>query len=238
MADGTRATIPIFPLANVVLFPKLRVPLYIFEPRYRQMTREALDGARRIGMVTLKPDHIEDTAGDPPVFSIGCEGRIVQSELLADGGYNVVLLGARRFEILSEQLPDGDRLYRTAEVALLSEASTRESPPNHPTENNLAPAAEVRGTIVELLHELLQHEILQHGQAEAQDSGFDAELFEACDDELFVNALAQSLNFSAAEKQSLIECSDVPGRLQQLLALLQFRLAARRSGLPEASALQ
>ena len=129
MAGGTRATIPIFPLANVVLFPKLRVPLYIFEPRYRQMTREALDGARRIGMVTVRPDHIEDTAGDPPIFSIGCEGRIVQSELLADGGYNVVLLGARRFEILSEQLPDGDRLYRTAEVALLSEASTRESPP-------------------------------------------------------------------------------------------------------------
>ncbi len=233
MADGTRATIPIFPLANVVLFPKLRVPLYIFEPRYRQMTREALDGARRIGMVTLRPDHIEDTAGDPPVFSIGCEGRIVQSELLADGGYNVVLLGARRFEILSEQLPDGDRLYRTAEVALLSEASTRESPPNDPAENNPVHAAKARSTIVELLHELLQHE-----QAEAQDSGFDAELFEACDDELFVNALAQSLNFGAAEKQSLIECSDVPGRLQQLLALLQFRLAARRSGLPEASALQ
>lgn len=233
MGDGTRTTIPIFPLASVVLFPKLHVPLYIFEPRYRQMTREALDGERRIGMVTVRPDQIEETAGSPPVFSVGCEGAIVQSESRADGCYNIVLLGTQRFEILTERPPSGDRLYRVAEVALLPEDATLEGATSDPAESNTPHRAEVRSTVVQLLHELLQH-----GEAGAQGAKFNAELFEAYSDELFVNALAQSLSFSVSEKQGLLECNDVSTRLQQLLALLQFGLAEIRSGGSGAAVLQ
>ena len=46
--------LPLFPLANVVLFPQLRVPLYIFEPRYRQMIEAALAGNARIGIGRIR----------------------------------------------------------------------------------------------------------------------------------------------------------------------------------------
>ena len=48
-------SLPLFPLSNVVLFPNVFLPLHIFEPRYRQMVAESLDGDRIIGMVMLKP---------------------------------------------------------------------------------------------------------------------------------------------------------------------------------------
>ena len=79
-------------------------------------------------------------------------------------------------------------------------------------------------------------ELFRH--APADPSKPPAELFDAYDDELFVNALAQSLNFATPEKQGLIECNDVGERLQQLHALLQFRLAAIRSGQTGAPRLQ
>ena len=69
--------IPIFPLQQVVLFPRVRCPLHIFEPRYRQLTEAALAGDRRIGMVAVRPEHANAMAGDPPVFGVGCEGRSV-----------------------------------------------------------------------------------------------------------------------------------------------------------------
>ena len=47
--------IPIFPLPNVVLFPAALLPLHIFEPRYRTMVGDALEGERLIGMVMLRP---------------------------------------------------------------------------------------------------------------------------------------------------------------------------------------
>ena len=55
--------LPLFPLANVVLFPRVKTPLHIFEPRYRQLTEHALAGERRIGMVAVRPEHLERMRG-------------------------------------------------------------------------------------------------------------------------------------------------------------------------------
>jgi Lon protease-like protein len=119
----SRTAIPIFPLSTVVLFPGADCPLHIFEPRYRQMTREARAGAGLIGMVTVRPEHVGDMAGDPPVFPIGCAGRIGACEELPDGRFNVVLHGAWRFRIASEPARPGGRLYRSALVETLPEAA-------------------------------------------------------------------------------------------------------------------
>ena len=95
-------TIPIFPLPNVVLFPNVFLPLHIFEPRYRQMVEDALDGDRIIGMVLLRPGWEGDYEGRPPVYPIGCAGVITHAERLADGRYNIVLRGMEKFRIASE----------------------------------------------------------------------------------------------------------------------------------------
>ena len=54
--DPVPSRFPIFPLPNVVLFPEVLQPLHIFEPRYRRMTEDALEGDRVIGMVLLREE--------------------------------------------------------------------------------------------------------------------------------------------------------------------------------------
>jgi Lon protease-like protein len=94
--------IPIFPLPNVVLVPHGSLPLHIFEPRYREMVGDALDGDRLIGMVLLRPGWEGDYQGRPPVYPIGCAGVITHHDRMADGRYNIVLRGLEKFRITGE----------------------------------------------------------------------------------------------------------------------------------------
>ena len=81
-------TIPVFPLPTTVFYPGTPLPLHIFEPRYRQMTADALEGSRVIGMVLLKSNWEDDYFGRPPVFSVGCIGTIEKATKHPDGKYN------------------------------------------------------------------------------------------------------------------------------------------------------
>src|SRR5512138_2484886 len=96
-------TIPLFPLPNVVLFPNVCLPLHIFEPRYREMTADALAGDRIIGMVLLRPGWEGNYEGRPPIYEVGCAGLITHAENLDDGRYNLVLRGMEKFRVLREQ---------------------------------------------------------------------------------------------------------------------------------------
>jgi Lon protease-like protein len=60
-------TIPVFPLPNVVLFPNVFLPLHIFEPRYRQMIEDLLDGPGQIVMGTVVEEHADALAGSPRI---------------------------------------------------------------------------------------------------------------------------------------------------------------------------
>ena len=71
--------IPIFPLQDVMLFPNAFRPLLIFEPRYRAMIADALNGDRIIGMVMLRPGYEAEYEGRPPVYPIGCSGVVCDS---------------------------------------------------------------------------------------------------------------------------------------------------------------
>ena len=113
------STIPIFPLQDVVLFPNSTRPFHIFEPRYRAMVADALEGDSIIGMILLQPGHEAEYEGRPPIYAVGCAGVIVAVEELPDGRYNIVLGGLVKFRVLSE---DASRSYRLAEVEALPEA--------------------------------------------------------------------------------------------------------------------
>ena len=118
-------TIPIFPLQDVVLFPNSTVPLHIFEPRYRAMVADALEGDSIIGMILLQPGHEAEYEGRPPIFAVGCAGVITAVEELPDGRYNIVLEGIMKFRVLSE---DASRSYRLAEVEALPEVVDASDP--------------------------------------------------------------------------------------------------------------
>src|SRR5262249_53877413 len=87
----------VFPLAGALLFPRMHLPLHIFEPRYRAMVSDALARDRRIGMIQPRG------SGEPPaLFEIGCVGRIADVAALEDGRFDIVLEGLARFRILRE----------------------------------------------------------------------------------------------------------------------------------------
>lgn len=95
---------PLFPLPNVVLFPETVVPLHIFEPRYRQMTADALAGERLIAMGLL----ISESMGNadsflPPIHPMVGLGQIIAHERLDDGRYMLVLRGVARARVVREQ---------------------------------------------------------------------------------------------------------------------------------------
>jgi Lon protease-like protein len=107
----------IFPLPSVVLFPGTTLPLHIFEPRYRQMTRDAIEQERPIAMATMAPDAGTDAYDRPIVRPYVGVGRIDDFEELTDGRYLIVLDGMLRARIVNEYAPEQPyRLVRAVEV--------------------------------------------------------------------------------------------------------------------------
>jgi Lon protease-like protein len=205
-----RASLPLFPLSNVVLFPRVQTPLHIFEPRYRQMIEHALAADRRIGMTVVRPEHVGEMAGDPPIFEIGCEGVIADMKRLPDGRFNILLQGTQRFRIASEQPRQGGRLYRVAQVDRLEDAFDPAARPR---------VVALRHRVIELAAELTA--------GAANTPPLTPDLFRDVDDETFVNALANAFALAPSEKQGLLEIGSVPDRYEQLVSLLAFMAAAR-----------
>lgn len=113
----------LFPLPGVVLFPHAVLPLHIFEPRYRQMTEDALAaGDKLIVLVQLCDEGSGLGLGDPPIERIACVGRILEHERLSDGRFNLLLLGLKRVRLVREVASEA--LYRLAEVELLADEAS------------------------------------------------------------------------------------------------------------------
>src|SRR5689334_22311049 len=94
------ATLPVFPLPGVLLLPRGKLPLNIFEPRYLAMTEDALAGNRMIGMI--QPCDPTCRSPEPPVYPIGCAGRITTFSETEGGRFVITLTGTCRFEVTRE----------------------------------------------------------------------------------------------------------------------------------------
>lgn len=106
--------IPLFPLNQCVLMPHVAAPLHVFEPRYRAMTEDALEGSKLIAMAVFAGEHWKTNyAGNPPLREHVCVGQIARHEQVKDGRYNLLLQGLCRARIV-EELPLADGGYREA----------------------------------------------------------------------------------------------------------------------------
>jgi len=197
--------VPIFPLAGAILFPRSQLPLHIFEPRYREMVSDAIDGAGRIAMI--QPHRLDDD-NLAPLFGVGCVGELVGVEELEDGRYNIVLLGSNRFRLIREA--EVDALYRCAEIDIGS-FDDSEPPPL-----SLAGRAEVEREARRLGDEM--------GLA------VDWNAVSRLDDEMLVNAIAQVAPFDVGAKQALLEAATLDARADLLVQLMQFHRAAVTGG--------
>src|SRR6056297_3597476 len=105
--------IPVFPLPGVLLLPRSRLPLHLFEPRYLAMLEDTLKTPHRlIGMVQPNPLAREGGTG---LHAIGCAGRVTQFSETEDGRYMITLSGMSRYRIQEEV--DGFTPYRRARVS-------------------------------------------------------------------------------------------------------------------------
>ena len=197
--------LPLFPLPNVVFFPRTYLPLHIFEPRYRDMVRCAAAGHRMIGMVLLKEGWEHDYEGAPRIFPIGCAGRMISIKPLPDGRFYILLQGLRRFEIQQEV---GVEAYRQGRILA---KNWTEPPPELP--------CEVRRQLVNTVGELLR----THEEA----LGFATWLRQPLNDDVLVQNLSFTLDFTPLEKQFLLESESLIQQSRRLLDLLQFKLHER-----------
>jgi len=198
MATTATTRLSIFPLAGALLFPRMALPLHIFEPRYRAMMSEALARDRRIGMVQPLPQPIKD--GLPvPLFDIGCVGKIAQFEMLDDGRYNMILEGLSLFRIVREL--DVATPFRQVEAELLPIDDEPEILPL-PTRSAL--------------------EMESRRFADAQGYAVDWEGVARLDDESLVNGICQIAPFDTAAKQALLESPSLDERARLIIQLMQF----------------
>jgi Lon protease-like protein len=119
MSPSSRSltAVPVFPLPGFFLFPGTAAPLHIFEPRYRQMVNDLMDGPGRLVTVPYTPDETTDAYG-PHLPDIGTLAEIVHHEKLDDGRYLILLLALERVAV---QEVDSERLYRTVTAEILPE---------------------------------------------------------------------------------------------------------------------
>lgn len=105
----------LFPLNGVVLMPHSPFMLHVFEPRYRQMVREALEDAKQFAMAVFEGDEWKTTYhARPALRPVVCVGQILRCESTDDGRYLLIVQGLCRARIVRELQPDADRLYRRA----------------------------------------------------------------------------------------------------------------------------
>ena len=194
--------IPIFPLAGVLLLPRARLPLNIFEPRYLAMTRDALGGARLIGMI--QPSDPHEGGMNPMVYPTGCAGRITAFAETDDGRYLITLTGVSRFRI-REELP-------------LMSGYRRVVPEWQPFTGDLS-LAEPGFDRERLIRGLRMYFGQRHIEA-------DWDMINKALGEHLVASIAMLCPFAPSEKQALLEAADLDARAELLTALIEMAAVA------------
>jgi len=199
--------IPIFPLTGVLLLPRGRLPLNIFEPRYLAMTSDALGSHRFIGMVQPK----SEAAGDrqPPVYGIGCAGRITTFSETEDGRFLITLTGVCRFDRV-EELPllKGYRRIRASFDRFAGDLDIEDA--DVVDRDRLMPALRC--------------------YLEMNGIKADWQAIEAAPCDQLVTSLAMICPFEPREKQALLESPDLGSRADLMISLLEMAALSSTPG--------
>lgn len=203
----------LFPLPGVVLFPHAVLPLHIFEPRYRQMTQDALASDKLVAIVQVRPDADWVARPEPQLEVIACLGRILNHERLPDGRFNFLLLGRKRVRILRElEVPT---LYRQAEVEILADVPVS------------GQEDAIRKELVSLYLEITKH-------VDGLDPDLEVMLKKGPPLSVVTDLLAQALGLPAAMRQELLAELRIERRAETIAEVLH-RVTRHLGGEPSAS---
>lgn len=196
-----------FPLPDVVFFPKTLLSLHIFEPRYRAMIADALRGDQTICVALLKPGWEADYEGSPEIHPVACVGRIVQHEERPDGRYSIVLHGQGRVMIEGYQRLEP---YRIARLRPLQDDAGWAA----------APGAARESTDLLALFQRVQERAaaaLQTAATLGPDLGPEA----------ILNSIAMHLDVEPQVKQFLLEIDSAGARYRSVLKILGEALSTQ-----------
>ncbi|MEP7270181.1 MAG: LON peptidase substrate-binding domain-containing protein [Acidobacteriota bacterium] len=200
MTDENRL-LPLFPLP-LVQFPGAITPLHIFEPRYRTLLRDVLDGDKTFGIIYQRGPQPPDALTGKPVL-VGCSVEVVAHHELEDGRSNIVCVGVQRFRVLN--YVDGAP-YDRAEVELFDDAP-------------------VVGDVSEEINRIsrLLWRVITIGRRLGEVSGVaDEEPPEfPSDPQLFSTTLSSYLEIEMEEKQELLELVSSQERMRRAELLLE-----------------
>jgi uncharacterized protein len=196
--SGLPGRFPVFPLAGAILLPSGNLPLNIFEPRYLEMTRDAMRTDRVIGMI--QPNGC-GTPSKPALYPVGCAGRITSFAETDDGRYLITLSGVCRYDIVEELAVSTP--YRQV-VAAFDRWQSDLQPPSPP--DGLRP--------------LLLDAIRTY--FDAFDISCDWGQIESAPMAGLITSLAMICPFEASEKQALLEAPDPEQRAKILITLMQM----------------
>ncbi|HKJ86994.1 MAG TPA: LON peptidase substrate-binding domain-containing protein [Gammaproteobacteria bacterium] len=199
--DKLPVSAPVFPLTGVVLLPRVRLPLNIFEPRYLAMVDAALAGERVIGMIQPEVASAEEETAHPELARVGCLGRISAFSETGDGRYLLTLTGLCRFSV--ERELEVETAYRQVLMDFGGYGGDLEPAP--------APALE-RERLFGALAPYLERKGLE----------VDWDSLKGADGEALVNTLAMMLPMGAREKQGLLLAETIHQRADLLLTLLEM----------------
>lgn len=196
------AALPLFPL-GMVLFPGLVLPLHVFEDRYRALVRELLllpEPERLFGVIAIREGREVGEDGITALHQVGCTALLRRAEANADGGFDVVTVGAERFTLTDVSY---DRPYLLGEVRAL------------PDEVGDAEEASLLGPAVRRAY-------AGYLTALARAGGGEVTAPDLPEDPLVLSHLvAATVLVDLAERQSLLEQPDGRARLRAELALLR-----------------
>ena len=195
-------TIPIFPLPGALLLPRAKLPLHIFEPRYRAMVVACLATPHRlIGMI--QPAAGPETR-ERRLHAIGCAGRLTGFSETEDGRYLITLSGVSRFRMVRETTEDTP--FRTVQASWEG------------FERDIGAAETDRGFCRDNFFGLLGRFFAHHKLSTDWDTLREAE------DELLINSLSMLCPFEPEDKQALLEAPSLATRRETLVTLIEFVL--------------
>lgn len=182
--------LPLFPLPSAVLLPGALMPLHIFEPRYRRMIRDALDGHRTLAIVCITGSEV-DEHGHPPIARIAGAGTIIDYAELPSGRYNIVVKG--RIRVSLEELPF-ETPYRRARATALSSIEDAVQP------TDVASLVASANSFVALVR--------------AREPSFEFRMPSSSQPGVLADHCAQQLLVDAADRQKTLETLKVSERVQ------------------------
>ena len=203
--------IPVFPLANAIFFPGTVLPLNIFEPRYKQMTEDALSQNKFIGI--SQPNIQIPTTNKPSIFEVGCVGIIQKHTSTPDGRYLINLEGISRFKVIQE-LPT-EKLYRTFKVSYAEFEKDLEEDPK-----NTQPIDKEQ--LLELIDKTKK--FFRMFQLST-----DWSIVEKVEPSQLINSLAMICPFTIGEKQRLLETVSIEERNNILNQIINFYILGNQS---------